>query len=297
MARLLRLELPNTLYYVSSRGNAGGGIFEAAADYELFLKILGDCCEQFNAFVYSYCLLYNSFHLALETREANLGILMKRLLGIYSLRFNRIHRRRGHLFQERYKAHVLEKKGYLLALTRFIHLTPCRAELVSLPEDYPWSSMQYFFFQDGQPKFLETETILSQFASPQEYRQFVLEKGSEPILEKTVRGIFLGSPEFVAQMRKHLSQKQLNEVSPASEFSPLDPQRVRRRLELEPTEVQIYGLWYWGRMKQREIGHFYSKSHSAISHAIKRFKKKLAEDPVIRHRIKELEREISTFKH
>jgi putative transposase len=67
---------------------------------------------------------------------------MRRLLTGYAQGFNRRHKRRGHLFQNRYKSIVCEEEPYLLELVRYIHLNPVRAALVkNLGEldRYAWS--------------------------------------------------------------------------------------------------------------------------------------------------------------
>ena len=55
---------------------------------------------------------------------------MRRLLTGYAQGFNRRHRRRGHLFQNRYKSIVCEEDPYLLELVRYIHLNPLGGLLV-----------------------------------------------------------------------------------------------------------------------------------------------------------------------
>ncbi|CAB1060230.1 hypothetical protein D1BOALGB6SA_4995, partial [Olavius sp. associated proteobacterium Delta 1] len=41
------------------------------------------------------------------------------------------HRRRGHLFQNRYKSIVCDEDAYFTELVRYIHLNPLRAKLVN----------------------------------------------------------------------------------------------------------------------------------------------------------------------
>jgi putative transposase len=51
---------------------------------------------------------------------------MLRLLTGYVVTFNRRHRRRGPLFQSRYKSILCQEEPYLLELVRYIHLAPLR---------------------------------------------------------------------------------------------------------------------------------------------------------------------------
>jgi hypothetical protein len=58
----------------------------------------------------------------------------------YTQWINRWHDRRGHLFQGRFKALLVDDDSYLLGLVRYVHLNPVRCGMVSDPVDYPWSS-------------------------------------------------------------------------------------------------------------------------------------------------------------
>ena len=58
----------------------------------------------------------------------------------YTKAFNIEQDRSGPLFESRYKAKSIEKDDYILALSRYIHLNPVKANLVKKPEDWPWSS-------------------------------------------------------------------------------------------------------------------------------------------------------------
>ncbi len=82
------------------------------------------------------------FHLLLRTGPTPLSRVMRRLMTGYAVTFNGRHRRRGHLFQNRYKSVICEEDPYLLELIRYIHLNPLRAKLVKDLEEldkYPWT--------------------------------------------------------------------------------------------------------------------------------------------------------------
>jgi putative transposase len=53
---------------------------------------------------------------------------------------NRRHGRSGHVFEQRYKALLVDKDNYLLQVSRYIHRNPVEAKLVGRPQDYRWSS-------------------------------------------------------------------------------------------------------------------------------------------------------------
>ncbi len=90
------------------------------------------CCH-------AYCLMGNHYHLLLETPESNLSKGRRQLNGVYTQRFNRRHRRVGHVLQGRFKAILVGKESDLLGLARYIVLNLVRAKRVRKPHTYPWS--------------------------------------------------------------------------------------------------------------------------------------------------------------
>jgi hypothetical protein len=129
---------------------------------------------------------------------------MRGLNTAYTMAFNRRHRRVGHVFQGRYKSHVVQKDAYLLELTRYLHLNPVRAGLVMQPERYPWSSYREFLGQAPAPWLSNPDTALAQLGRTRTravpaYRRFVREgvrsgnlRGEFPV----VAGRFIGSDRF-----------------------------------------------------------------------------------------------------
>ena len=66
-----------------------------------------ECCAKAGWEVHAYCLMPNHFHLVVETPQPTLVAGMKWLMGVFSQGWNRRRRRRGHVFQGRYKAVVI----------------------------------------------------------------------------------------------------------------------------------------------------------------------------------------------
>ena len=104
MSRPLRIEYSNAFYHVMNRGNNRQAIFLNEEDYDVFLETLKETAARFDIKVLSFCLMVNHYHLLLSTPEANLSRAMRHLSGIYTQRFNRRHKKDGHLFRGRYNA-------------------------------------------------------------------------------------------------------------------------------------------------------------------------------------------------
>ena len=66
----------------------------------------------------------------LKTGQEPLSKFMRRLLTGYVIGFNSRHKRREHLFQNRFKSIICQEETYLKELVRYIHLNPVRAGIV-----------------------------------------------------------------------------------------------------------------------------------------------------------------------
>ncbi len=134
----------------------------------------------------------NHFHLLVRTGQEPLAGSMRRLMTGYAINFNLRHKRRGHLFQNRYKSIVCQEDLYLLELTCYIHLNPLRAGLVPDLEAlgrYPWSGHSALIGQ-VERDWQALGTIRAYFAerakeAVRRYKAFVAEgvgQGRRPVL-------------------------------------------------------------------------------------------------------------------
>lgn len=163
-----------------ARGNGRMRIFLDEGDYRKFLYILGDVVDLFSIDCWDLCLMPNHYHLALYPRKPNLSVAIAYLNSVYAMWWNATHSTVGHVFQGRFKAQVVQRDGYLLALCRYIALNPVRARLVERPEQWLWSSYRATAGLSPSPGFLFSDPVLNEFGetdvalSRQRYVQHVL---------------------------------------------------------------------------------------------------------------------------
>jgi putative transposase len=143
MARRLRIQYPGAMYHLINRGNYRRDLFESAGAAKAFLRVLQETVATYGWRLYSYVLMRNHYHLALETSEPNLVEGMHWMQSTWATRFNRFRRENGHLFQGRYKAILLEDEYALGRVANYLHLNPVRAGIVSAAaaKTYRWSSL------------------------------------------------------------------------------------------------------------------------------------------------------------
>jgi len=111
MSRPLRIEFHGALYHVTSRGDRREPIYRDDEDRRIYLDVLAQAMDRFDAKVSAYCLMGNHYHLVVQTGQPNLSRLMRHLNGVYTQRFNQRHGLVGHLFQGRFKAILVERIG------------------------------------------------------------------------------------------------------------------------------------------------------------------------------------------
>ena len=131
----------------------------------------------------AYCIMPDHYHFLVKINvDYELSRCVKNLENSYSHFYNLLHNRRGPLWQSRFRASIIEDNETLLHVHRYIHLNPTTADLVQKPEDWPWSSYDYFI---NDPKAFSTHkeiSIRSRFV----YAKFVEDQIN---YQKTIKGI------------------------------------------------------------------------------------------------------------
>lgn len=243
MARQLRLEYPGALYHITARGNEQQTIFRDETDRQHFLKLFGHEILQQRWRCYAYCLMGNHYHLLLDTPEPNLSRGMRRLNGSYTQRFNWRHHRVGHLLQGRFKSLLVERESYLLELCRYVVLNPVRAGMVSLPQEWAWSSYGAMAGGSAAPVWLDVAGVLGLFDTDhmrarQAYQQFVADGIGGPSPWAQITGqLFLGSPAFRERMAALVPDQRPVNVPLAQ----TDPTRVAPS-EILTRVAEVYGI-------------------------------------------------------
>jgi putative transposase len=282
MSRPLRLEFAGALYHITSRGNGRNLIYLQDDDFELFLQVLAKVCERYNWVIHAYCLMSNHYHLLVETPDANLSQGMRQLNGVFTQSMNRKHHRVGHLFQGRYKAILVDKDAYLLELCRYIVLNPVRANMVSSPEEWPWSSWHCMLGNVKSPVWMSTDTLLIQFAKNRQdaiqcYIDFVNLGVGKTVWDTLQHQIFLGDEAFVArhQAMQDGVEGDLLEI-PFKQRSAAPLPLAEYQAQTVDKHQAIYNAYLSGGYTQKQIGDHFGLHYSQISRLVAKYKTPVA---------------------
>ncbi|PLX47423.1 MAG: transposase [Desulfobulbaceae bacterium] len=143
MARLPRISPVGIPVHVIQRGNNRQVCFVADEDYIAYVGWLKEYSQKYGVDIHAWVLMTNHVHLlCTPQRDGAISKMMQSLGRRYVRYFNHEYKRTGTLWEGRYKSCLVEAREYLLVLYRYIELNPVRAEMVSDPADYRWSSYQ-----------------------------------------------------------------------------------------------------------------------------------------------------------
>ncbi|MDD4908374.1 MAG: transposase [Candidatus Omnitrophica bacterium] len=211
MARRPRLLAIGTPCHIVQRGNNRNNIFYRDEDYLFFLEVLSEAKEKYPCYIYSYCLMINHFHLLIEPKEKNnIGSLMK-FVGVKYVHYvNKHYNRTGTLWEGRFKSCIIEAESYFLSCLKYIEMNPVKANIVSSPESYRWSSYRVRAYGDKNKivdidpwyKSLGEDDIIRQV----NYRRFFQKENSktieEVISDMTNKNGVVGSSGFKKKMER-----------------------------------------------------------------------------------------------
>ncbi len=154
------------ILHIYNRGNNKEKIFFDEQDYKAFLFRLGLCLgfteeelnkekliampysriritevSKDNFKLYAFCLMPNHFHLLIEqVVETPISNLMSKLCTSYSKYLNKKYKRVGHVFQDKFKAVLVENNPQLMWTSAYIHMNPVKDKIAKHPSEYLWSS-------------------------------------------------------------------------------------------------------------------------------------------------------------
>jgi REP element-mobilizing transposase RayT len=272
--------------------------------------------EQFGVRVVAYCLLPNHYHLVVGTPLGNLSQALGWLQVTYTVRFNRRHRRSGHLFQGRFKAQLVEADAYAQWLVEYVHLNPVRprpkggpipAEQAAVLARYEWSSHRDYAGLRKKPagwlcldwlRYWGADVTVAKRAYRRALRRWFTEAVASPWTELR-SGLVLGGEELLVKARGLIGQKQGQDGArwTVVEAAATLRDRVRELVKDEPDEIKIWARVHLGRERRvvvaREFGY---KDGSGLTHLLKQLDRSAASNDAQQQKLGHLKTILSSFK-
>jgi putative transposase len=178
-----KLTQGHLISHITQRAAGKDPCFVEDDDFLCMLGFLKESSQKHDYEIFSFCLMKNHVHLLLRPNKENLQFAMRDLFSRYAMRFNRKYERRGHLFGGPYRQAICLDEAYLIAASIYIHLNPVKANIVSDPRDYRWSSIRLFVDESENISFVNAGFIMQMLANDYQVARkryhHLLEKGME----------------------------------------------------------------------------------------------------------------------
>ncbi len=176
MARAPRVNLPGLTYHAWAHSTSGSTLFRDDVDKDAILRLLREEVAHSGWSCLAYAIMSTHYHLLLRLEEATLSSGFLRLNLRYARYYNQRYGRRGHVFERRFEARIVEGEGDELETARYIALNPPRANMCELPEEYVWSSYGSIIGLYPRDPIVDIEAALAPAGgSRAAYRRFVEE--------------------------------------------------------------------------------------------------------------------------
>ncbi len=268
MSRPIRIEYPGAVYEIRVRGNAGNAIFKQDDDRLLFLQNFGKVCDRFNWSCHAYCLLDSEYQLLIETHDPNLSRGMREVNGVFTQAINRKYQQRGHIFDGRFQAIVIEKEAYLAEIHRKLALLPVQHGLVKEPIDWIWSHYRGVMGKAWTANWLSWKPFLANYSSNtgearRQYADFVADDGYQQRQFKVKAQIVLGSDDFLEEIQKRVPKQILS--SQFLKQQNLSKSLTEYQLLYKTRDEAIREAYRSGEFTLNQIGGHFKLHYSTVS--------------------------------
>ena len=185
---------PGNIFHIYNRGNNKEKIFFDEQDYKAFLFRLGLCFgftekelnkEKLISMPYSriritnvvknnfrlhiFSLMPNHFHLLIEqSGDIPISKLISQMCTSYSMYINKKYKRVGHVFQDCFKAVLIENNSQLMWTSAYIHMNAVKDGIVKHPSEYQWSSYNDYASDRNLP-IVTKELLLGTFGNKKNF--------------------------------------------------------------------------------------------------------------------------------
>jgi putative transposase len=171
MPRHPRIIRPDATYHVTHRGNNRDAIFREESDYHYYLELVCSAQRKFEFELYHYVLMPNHVHFILRSSTSKtISPALKWMAQMYSVHFNAVYGKTGHLWGDRFFSKEIDNDAYLLTAGIYVELNPVRAGLVDDPKKYDWSSHTFYTDNSSKVPLNPSQSYLGLDQSPSQRR-------------------------------------------------------------------------------------------------------------------------------
>ena len=181
---------PNSYYHIFNHANGSENLFRETKNYYFFLEKYFLYISPI-AVTFAYCLMPNHFHFLIKIKNEEkileyakgsgkfkasdsflkiISSAFKKFFTSYTNSYNKIYERKGNLFQQKFKRIEITDVFYLKHAINYIHKNPVSHEFCKNPEDWEFSSFNYFFGDNN--KIIDKDQVIKWFEELNSFAKF-----------------------------------------------------------------------------------------------------------------------------
>lgn len=169
MPRIARRDSKSNFYHVMVQGINKEYIFNTEFNIRKYKELILKKIDKENIEIIAYCIMNNHAHFLIYCEEVtHLAKFMQRLNTSYSRFYNRINKRVGYVFRDRYLSQNILGEKQLYNCVNYIHNNPVKAGIAKSIEEYKYSS--YYELQKGK-NIVTSKGIKLLFGSEKDYKE------------------------------------------------------------------------------------------------------------------------------
>jgi Transposase and inactivated derivatives len=117
-------------------------VLEKAENKELFLWVVARAKTKYDFRLENFCIMGNHFHFLIKPgRGESLSAIMRWILSVFAIWYNKRHKLTGHLWGERFYSKIISGLREFLLIFNYIDENPRRANLVDDIRQWRWGGL------------------------------------------------------------------------------------------------------------------------------------------------------------
>ena len=211
MPRIARRDSISCFYHVIVQGINREYIFNTDFNIKKYKELIIKKIDKSNIEILAYCIMNNHAHFLIYCKNIeDLSKYMQKLNTSYSRFYNKINKRVGYVFRDRYLSQSILNENQLYNCINYIHNNPVKAGIINNASKYEYSSYYEFL---NKREIITDRGIELLFGLQKDYKKQLIEMSSTlcdtqfvDIKEKKKE-----IKEFVDEVEKYY-QKKINRI-------------------------------------------------------------------------------------
>ncbi len=234
--RTRRLTYNGAYHHVMNHGIGELDIFSDNGLKNEFIGLLKENQKIYKVEIYAFCIMSNHYHIVMKNSNMMMSNYLRSVESTFALLYNKINKRHGYVFQNRFKSPIIENDDYLKKAVLYVFFNPVRSGIVEDPFEYEWSSIRELYVNNrNENSITNTRYVERLFADYNDFaKQLIGWSGKELPIRRYKEGEVLGSKEFLQEAIEKYNTREGKEDT--NEFK----RRIHDRKYQKKTKEEIY---------------------------------------------------------